>query len=677
MRQLEFQFGAPVQERAVEDLIAEAMQALQEHHGAWLVGDPGEAERQRTRLRKIAEQLNLQRHGDPRFGTLTPGGGERTLEQALKAPDGHIPLRGQPGRFLLTCDTFRAIISYPHLMSRTFDVHALDVDHPFISATGYRSFSTCRFDDWNSSPSELAQAAINAFRMEHPSSGKALNTPAPLTPIDQPFRDLRRKELLTELAEERSDWLAKALSQPPPTAERVAALVQGTGKRTLTTHSGPSRADDEGRASASNRVLEHSVLERLPTAGDDLQQYFNFDAVAVPVTKQADASVAIRAAARASQTAYDPDAARAEALRGWRGLIEGRPVEVADAFARGGETISNLLTKYIKGGIPSFEIRGAIIDSPADFAAFCLALRTPYFESLKIAILDNRNQVIHSEVASVGTLSETVASPQIFSRVLAHARQANPRIEPAGFVIAHNHPSGVPSPSDADRHFTTRMEEIGALMKLPLVDHVITNGQSYYSFRESGVIREDMRKWNSGKPRLPVVPIPPSTSLADWEVTPLGVDLPRLDTPCVINTYLRTLRTADPDHHHAIYLNAQQRLMAAERIPATLDSREIARRVIEGAGRNAGYGVAFGLRGVGVDPEPTNEMRSLVSRLGEAMALAQIKLVDAMAPIAQSPGRTLGYFSWATAGLLEVPAAYLGRKASEPEATFLPSMARS
>ena len=60
-----------------------------------------------------------------------------------------------------------------------------------------------------------------------------------------------------------------------------------------------------------------------------------------------------------------------------------------------------------------------------------------------------------------------------------------------GFILAHNHPSGDPSPSKADRELTRRLRDAAANMQVRFVDHVIigrpaTGRQPWFSFRESG-----------------------------------------------------------------------------------------------------------------------------------------------------------------------------------------------
>ena len=61
------------------------------------------------------------------------------------------------------------------------------------------------------------------------------------------------------------------------------------------------------------------------------------------------------------------------------------------------------------------------------------------------------------------------------------------------FILAHNHPSGDPSPSEADLRLTRRILEASRILLLQLVDHVIIGSpapgrSSYFSFKEGGVI---------------------------------------------------------------------------------------------------------------------------------------------------------------------------------------------
>lgn len=64
------------------------------------------------------------------------------------------------------------------------------------------------------------------------------------------------------------------------------------------------------------------------------------------------------------------------------------------------------------------------------------------------------------------------------------------------FILVHNHPSGDPAPSEADRRLTGKLVSLSQLMNLPLLDHVIIgeNG-AFFSFRESGLMPQKKSEW--------------------------------------------------------------------------------------------------------------------------------------------------------------------------------------
>ena len=107
-------------------------------------------------------------------------------------------------------------------------------------------------------------------------------------------------------------------------------------------------------------------------------------------------------------------------------------------------------------------------------------------ESLRVILLDTQLQLIRTEEISNGSLNESIAHPrEIFRPALIYAAFA--------IIVVHNHPSGDPSPSDADRRLTVRLAEVATLLQIRLFDHVIIgtgdNGrQPYFSFREMGML---------------------------------------------------------------------------------------------------------------------------------------------------------------------------------------------
>lgn len=95
--------------------------------------------------------------------------------------------------------------------------------------------------------------------------------------------------------------------------------------------------------------------------------------------------------------------------------------------------------------------------------------------------LDSRNGLIGIETVSIGSLSATIVHPR---EVLKAALLCNS----AGFIVAHNHPSGSPDPSPEDRETTKRLSRAGEIMGIPLVDHLIIGAGSYFSFREKNLL---------------------------------------------------------------------------------------------------------------------------------------------------------------------------------------------
>jgi DNA repair protein RadC len=101
-------------------------------------------------------------------------------------------------------------------------------------------------------------------------------------------------------------------------------------------------------------------------------------------------------------------------------------------------------------------------------------------------MLDTRYNFVSYNLVSLGSLSESIAHPRdVFRPAVVAGAYA--------IVLMHNHPSGDPSPSQADHSLTLRLKEAGELLQVHLLDHVIAGEygegrQSYFSFRDAGVL---------------------------------------------------------------------------------------------------------------------------------------------------------------------------------------------
>jgi DNA repair protein RadC len=104
-------------------------------------------------------------------------------------------------------------------------------------------------------------------------------------------------------------------------------------------------------------------------------------------------------------------------------------------------------------------------------------------ESFYSLFLDRNNTIIGYTLIGVGGLSACVADAKL---VFQGALICNA----SSVIIAHNHPSGNLAPSNADLVLTEKINQIGKLLDLPLLDHLIlTPENGYYSFADSGKLQ--------------------------------------------------------------------------------------------------------------------------------------------------------------------------------------------
>ena len=104
-----------------------------------------------------------------------------------------------------------------------------------------------------------------------------------------------------------------------------------------------------------------------------------------------------------------------------------------------------------------------------------------FVEQFKAVLLNRANKVLGIVEISSGGVSGTVADPKL---IFAAALKANA----TSVLIAHNHPSSNTNPSQQDILLTQRMKEVGRLLDLPIIDHLIITPESYYSFADEGLL---------------------------------------------------------------------------------------------------------------------------------------------------------------------------------------------
>lgn len=116
------------------------------------------------------------------------------------------------------------------------------------------------------------------------------------------------------------------------------------------------------------------------------------------------------------------------------------------------------------------------VRSSKDVASLLIpALRHQTKEHVVVLLLNSKGDVISKEIVSIGGLSSSNADPrEIFNPAV--------RRSAATIILVHNHPSGDCTPSADDDTVTSRIKDAGAILGIPLIDHIIIGGGNFYSY---------------------------------------------------------------------------------------------------------------------------------------------------------------------------------------------------
>ncbi len=122
------------------------------------------------------------------------------------------------------------------------------------------------------------------------------------------------------------------------------------------------------------------------------------------------------------------------------------------------------------------------VREPGDVAALLgPRVRDLPVEEFHVLVLDSQSRVRRDVLISRGLLNSALVHPrEVFRAAIAEAG--------AGIILAHNHPSGDPTPSAEDRAATRQLVEAGRLLDLPVYDHVIVAGDRFLSFVAAGLL---------------------------------------------------------------------------------------------------------------------------------------------------------------------------------------------
>lgn len=105
----------------------------------------------------------------------------------------------------------------------------------------------------------------------------------------------------------------------------------------------------------------------------------------------------------------------------------------------------------------------------------------PECECLVALLVNTRMRIKGHQIISIGLMNQVLTHPREIFRAAIVASAF-------GIVLMHNHPSGDPMPSAEDLRFTKDLVQIGELLKIAVLDHVIVGNERFVSFRELGYL---------------------------------------------------------------------------------------------------------------------------------------------------------------------------------------------
>jgi len=127
--------------------------------------------------------------------------------------------------------------------------------------------------------------------------------------------------------------------------------------------------------------------------------------------------------------------------------------------------------------LKNFDIK----DPEAVVKAIRASIKDKAKEHFKLILLNPRNKIIGISTISIGTLNASLVHPrEVFKDAITHSA--------ASVVLAHNHPSGDPEPSEDDITITKRLIEVGKILGVEVIDHIIVGKNGFFSFKERGLV---------------------------------------------------------------------------------------------------------------------------------------------------------------------------------------------
>lgn len=127
------------------------------------------------------------------------------------------------------------------------------------------------------------------------------------------------------------------------------------------------------------------------------------------------------------------------------------------------------------------EPTGPQLTSPDQIEKYLHDMRDLAQETFVTLTFTTKNHLINRHLVSLGTVDSTLVHPREVFRPAITDGAAN-------IVVAHNHPSGDPSPSAQDIQITKKLIEAGQRIEIAVLDHLIIGSKDFLSLREAGLV---------------------------------------------------------------------------------------------------------------------------------------------------------------------------------------------
>lgn len=132
-------------------------------------------------------------------------------------------------------------------------------------------------------------------------------------------------------------------------------------------------------------------------------------------------------------------------------------------------------------GQAKWEVGRSLRSSEDVFRHFRERLEKEKREIFYVVLLTNKNRKIREVKVSEGSLTASLVHPrEVYNPVI--------RESAAAVIFVHNHPSGDPAPSPEDLEITRRLKEVGEVMGIRVLDHVVIGHDRYFSFSDRGLL---------------------------------------------------------------------------------------------------------------------------------------------------------------------------------------------